>query len=72
MKEVITSFARTIVFFVNSVMLNWTCFKSSSSRHIASRRIHGELAVKEALMSNFLTEFGILLCEKEGILELLN
>ena len=38
----------------------------------ASQRTHGELAVKEALMSNFLTEFDILLYEKEGILELLN
>ena len=32
-------------------------------------RVNGD---KEALMLNFSTEFGILLCEKEGILELLN
>ena len=45
-------------------MLNGTCFKTSSADtlKIASQRIHGELAVK----------FGILLCEKEDILELTN
>ena len=36
------------------VMLNGTCFKTFSSRHIVSQRILGELAVKEALMSDFL------------------
>ena len=35
-------------------MLDGTCFKTSSSRHIASQRILGKLAVKEALMSDFL------------------
>ena len=35
-------------------MLNGTCFKTSSSRHIASQRILGQLAVKEALMLDFL------------------
>ena len=35
-------------------MLNGTCFKTSSSRHIASQRILSELAVKEAPMSDFL------------------
>ena len=35
-------------------MLNGTCFKTSSSRHIASQRLLGELAVKEVLISDFL------------------
>ena len=34
-------------------MLNGTCFKTSSGRHIASQGILSELAVKEALMSDF-------------------
>ena len=48
-------------------MLNGTCFKTSSSRHIASQRILGELAVKEALMSDFLPNFVPYVRERRNI-----
>ena len=47
-------------------MLNGTCFKTSSSRHITSQRILGELAVKEALMSDFLPNLVPYVTEKRN------